>query len=74
MSATGADDADAGTPVLDVAASDSGAADDGDTADARAVNYVFPVTVVVVGALSVEDYEAIDRRIWSAFSDAIRNV
>ncbi len=72
MSAAGEDDA--GTGLLDVAPPETVITGDDGTADARAVNYVFPVTVVVIGALSTEDFEAIDRRIWGAFSDAIRNV
>jgi hypothetical protein len=44
-----------------------------ETPDERTVNYVFPVTVVVVGALSDDDHEAIDRRFWGTFNDAMRS-
>ena len=36
----------------------------------RTVNYVFPVEVVVIGALTEEDYRAIERRIWASFGEA----
>lgn len=45
-----------------------------ETPDERTVNYIFPVTIVVVGALTDDDHDAIDRRVWTAFSDAIRDV
>lgn len=47
--------------------------DDQDAAplDAPLVNYVFPVEVVVVGALTEEDHQAIENRIWSNFSEAL---
>ena len=43
----------------------------GDTPLEQAVNYVFPVEVVVVGALTEEDHAAIEARIWTGFSEAL---
>jgi hypothetical protein len=45
-----------------------------ETPDERTVNYIFPITIVVVGALTNDDHDAIDKRIWVTFNDAIRNV
>jgi hypothetical protein len=39
--------------------------------DDRLVNYVFPVEVVVVGALTEEDHQTIEQRIWTRFSEAL---
>lgn len=36
----------------------------------RAVNYIFPVEVIVVGALTEEEHRAIERRIWTSFKEA----
>jgi hypothetical protein len=36
----------------------------------RAVNYIFPVEVIVVGALSEDDHQTIERRIWTGFGEA----
>jgi hypothetical protein len=38
--------------------------------DDRTVNYVFPVEVIVIGALTDDDYRAIERRIWTDFGEA----
>ena len=54
-------------------------ADDGDTAGrepggqagGQAVTYVFPVEVVVLGALGEEDLRAIEGRIWSSLGTAL---
>jgi hypothetical protein len=45
-----------------------------ETPDERTVNYVFPITIVVVGTLTDDDHNAIDKRIWVTFNDAMRNV
>jgi hypothetical protein len=39
----------------------------------RSVIYTFPIKVVVVGALTKEDFEAIDDRIWTDINDAMNN-
>jgi hypothetical protein len=40
-------------------------------ADEGAISYVFPVEVVVVGALTEDDHRAIEQRIWGSFSEAL---
>jgi hypothetical protein len=35
------------------------------------ISYVFPVEVVVVGALTEADHRAIEQRIWGSFSEAL---
>jgi len=40
-------------------------------ADDGTISYVFPVEVVVVGALTEDDHRAIEQRIWSSFSEAL---
>lgn len=35
------------------------------------ISYVFPVEVVVVGALTEDDHRAIEQRIWGSFSEAL---
>jgi hypothetical protein len=42
--------------------------------DERTVNYVFPVTIVVVGALTEDDHDAIEKRVWTSFNDAMLSV
>ncbi|HEY2595595.1 MAG TPA: hypothetical protein VGK33_17015 [Chloroflexota bacterium] len=42
-----------------------------DSPQDQVVNYVFPVEVVVVGALTEEDHAAIERRIWTSFNEAL---
>ena len=39
--------------------------------DERTVNYVFPVEVVVVGALTDDDHREIYQRVWNEFGDAM---
>ena len=39
--------------------------------DGRTVNYVFPVEVVVVGALTEDDHRTISDGIWTAFGEAL---
>lgn len=39
--------------------------------DEGAISYVFPVEVVVVGALTEDDHRAIEQRIWGSFSEAL---
>ena len=39
----------------------------------RSVVYTFPVKVVLVGALTKEDFDAIDERIWTDINDAMNN-
>jgi hypothetical protein len=50
-------------------------ADDGDTAGrepgGQAVTYVFPVEVVVLGALGEDDLRTIEGRIWSSLGMAL---
>ena len=41
------------------------------TPDDRTVSYVFPVEVVVVGALTVDDHRRIGDGIWTAFGEAL---
>lgn len=40
------------------------------TADEHTVNYVFPVEVIVVAALTEDDHRAIEERIWNNFGEA----
>lgn len=40
-------------------------------ADESTISYVFPVEVVVVGALTEDDHRAIEQRIWGSFSEAL---
>jgi hypothetical protein len=40
-------------------------------ADEGTISYVFPVEVVVVGALTEDDHRAIEQRIWGSFSEAL---
>ena len=40
-------------------------------ADEGTISYVFPVEVVVVGALTDDDHRAIEQRIWGSFSEAL---
>jgi hypothetical protein len=53
----------------------NGPLDDGgvrlETPDERTVNYVFPVEVVVVGALTEDDHRAIEQRVWDNFGEAL---
>ena len=37
----------------------------------RTVNYVFPVEVIVVGALTEDDHRAIYQRVWNEFGEAM---
>ena len=39
--------------------------------DEGTISYVFPVEVVVVGALTEDDHQAIEQRIWGSFSEAL---
>jgi hypothetical protein len=39
----------------------------------RSVIYTFPIKVVLVGALTKEDFEAIDNRIWTDINSAMSN-
>lgn len=39
----------------------------------RSVIYTFPIKVVLVGALTKEDFEAIDDRIWTDINSAMSN-
>lgn len=39
--------------------------------DDRTVNYVFPVEVIVVGALTDDDRQEIYDRVWNDFGDAM---
>ena len=39
--------------------------------DEGTISYVFPVQVVVVGALTEDDHRAIEQRIWGSFSEAL---
>lgn len=39
--------------------------------DEGVISYVFPVEVVVIGALTEEDHRAIEQRIWGSFSEAL---
>jgi hypothetical protein len=39
--------------------------------DERNVNYVFPVEIVVVGALTEDDHREIHQRIWNDWGDAM---
>lgn len=39
--------------------------------DNRTVNYVFPVEVVAVGALTEDDHRAIEERVWNNFGEAL---
>jgi hypothetical protein len=39
--------------------------------DDQVVSYVFPIEVVVVGALTEEDHQAIEQRIWTSFNEAL---
>jgi hypothetical protein len=39
--------------------------------DEGTISYVFPVEVVVVGALTEDDHRAIEQRIWGSFSEAL---
>jgi hypothetical protein len=39
--------------------------------DDRAVNYVFPVEIVVVGALTDDDRRGIYQQVWSDLADAM---
>jgi hypothetical protein len=39
--------------------------------DERTVSYVFPVEVIVVGALTEEDHRQIYTRVWTDFGDAM---
>jgi hypothetical protein len=41
------------------------------SADNRAVNYVFPVEVIVVGALTDDDRRGIYQQVWSDLGDAM---
>ena len=47
----------------------------GDTAiqpaDEGTISYVFPIEVVVVGALTEDDHRTIEQRVWSSFSEAL---
>jgi len=40
-------------------------------ADEGTISYVFPVEVVVVGALTEDDHRTIEQRIWGSFSEAL---
>lgn len=40
-------------------------------ADDRAVNYVFPVEIVVVGALTDDDRRGIYQQVWTDLGDAM---
>jgi hypothetical protein len=51
--------------MSDVHGADAAAAQD------QLVNYVFPVEVVVVGALTEEDHQIIEQRLWTSFSEAL---
>lgn len=53
------------TDQLPISGGDAAAAED------RSVNFVFPVEVVVVGALTEEDHQAIEQRMWTSFSEAL---
>ena len=65
----------------DSVAADQGGADQGgggglsgfQSADDKAVNYIFPVEVIVVGALSDEDRKGIHQQIWADLGDAMAN-
>jgi len=37
----------------------------------QVINYYFPVEIVIVGSLSEEEREAIERRIWEKLTDAL---
>jgi hypothetical protein len=39
--------------------------------DERTVNYVFPVEVIVVAALTEDDHRMIEARIWDNFGEAL---
>ena len=39
--------------------------------DDRTVNYVFPVEIVVVGALTEDDHREIYQRVWNDFGEAM---
>jgi hypothetical protein len=39
--------------------------------DEGSISYIFPVEVVVVGALTEDDHRAIEQRIWGSFSEAL---
>jgi hypothetical protein len=39
--------------------------------DERIVNYVFPVEIVVVGALTEDDHREIYQRVWNDFGEAM---
>ena len=39
--------------------------------DTRTVNYVFPVEIVVVGALTDDDHREIYERVWDDFGKAM---
>ena len=38
------------------------------------INYYFPVEIVVVGALSDEDHDAVQARVWEKLSDAMQRL
>ena len=42
-----------------------------ETPDERTVNYVFPVEVIVVGALTDDDHREIYQRVWTDFGEAM---
>jgi hypothetical protein len=61
-----------------ISLADDGSAEDDldfkvETPDEHTVNYVFPVTIVVVGALTDDDRNGIVKDVWSGFNDAMRN-
>jgi hypothetical protein len=39
--------------------------------DTHTVNYVFPVEIVVVGALTDDDHREIYQRVWNDFGEAL---
>lgn len=51
--------------------SDTTGGDGANPPDQQPVNYVFPVEVIVVGALTEEDHQAIEQRLWTSFSEAL---
>jgi hypothetical protein len=44
---------------------------DAAAAEDQLVNFVFPVEVIVVGALTEDDHQQIEERIWTRFSEAL---
>jgi hypothetical protein len=62
------DDDGGGSPAADPG---SGWGSGFQLADNRVVNYVFPVEIVVVGALSDEDRRGIYQQVWADLGDAM---